>query len=160
PSRRPPRRLSAIGRTRVRRSWLAPRRMAGPASSVSLLFGRLSRRLGVAIGLALASVAPAADNGAAWQGRVGEMSEGLAGNNLAGIVETKDGFLWTLAGSELVRFDGVDFKHVPAESFAGGSPRRIREFVQTRDGGLAFGMYDGTIVRVNAGKVSITPDIL
>jgi signal transduction histidine kinase/ligand-binding sensor domain-containing protein len=128
---------------------------------VSVFPGRVPLRLLVAIWFVVAATsARAAEPDSAWLVRVWKMSEGLAGNNIAGIVEAKDGFLWTLAGGELVRFDGVKFTHVPVESFAGPPARKIREFTQTRDGGLAFGLFDGTIVRVGAGKVTITPPIL
>jgi hypothetical protein len=100
------------------------------------------------------------DGDSAWLVRVWKMSEGLAGSNIGQIIESEDGFLWTTAGGELQRFDGVSFTHYPVDSFAGGAPRKLREITPLRDGGLAMGTFDGEIIRIRDGKVDVSPPIL
>jgi len=91
-----------------------------------------------------------------WLVRVWKMGEELAGNNVAGVIESRDGFIWLVAGGKLTRFDGVSFRQFPIEAPDDPAGLRIREFTPLRDGGLAFALYNGALARVDgAGKFEV-----
>jgi signal transduction histidine kinase/ligand-binding sensor domain-containing protein len=126
------------------------RSRAHDSSTVLPPCGRVFRLHWLAILLASSAVLWGADDrDPAWFVRVWKTSEGLAGDYVAGVIQTDDGFLWILAGGQLEQFDGVKLKRFTLEAVGGGSEHRIREFVRTRDGGMAFALFDGSLVRVN-----------
>jgi signal transduction histidine kinase/ligand-binding sensor domain-containing protein len=90
-----------------------------------------------------------------WLVRVWTMGDELAGNNVVGVLESPDGFIWTVAGSELARFDGAAFKRFPSELFGPGTGFRIREFTSLRQGGLALALMNGMIARAQNGRIDI-----
>lgn len=103
------------------------------------------------LAFALASiglVARADDRAIPWFVRVWKVSEGLAGDYIAGIAQTDDGFIWVVGGGRLERFDGAALLHCPISSFAERPDDRIREMVRTQDGGLALALFDGTLLHV------------
>jgi signal transduction histidine kinase/ligand-binding sensor domain-containing protein len=102
----------------------------------------------------------ASEADAAWLVRVWKVTEGLAGTNVSGVVQTADGFIWVVAGGELARFDGTQFTPVPGTAFGGARGTRIREFVATADGGFAFAMFDGALIRANGNKFQVAAGIL
>ena len=97
----------------------------------------------------------AGESGASgWQVRVWKTSDGLAGNNVSGIFESADGFLWLVAGGQLTRFDGAAFRLYPMQFFRPGEQAgRIRAFTRLRDGNFAFGLLDATVWRTRAGRL-------
>ena len=48
-----------------------------------------------------------------WVNRVWQLDDGLPNNNITGIVQTSDGYLWLGTHRGLVRFDGVRFQRIP-----------------------------------------------
>lgn len=107
-----------------------------------------------------ASLAPADENDSPWLVRVWKTSDGLAGNYISGVAETADGFLWTVAGAELARFDGVNFQRFSTDEFARLPGRKIRDFVRLRNGDLVFVLTDGAVARAHAGQIELSyPDL-
>ncbi len=119
-------------------------------SPVPRTLGRLHGCIRLALLFAaLVGIGRAADHGLPWFVRVWKTSEGLAGDYVTGIVQTDDGFIWIVAGGRLERFDGVTLQHETLDAAGGSAGRRIRQFVATRDGGIALALFDGELLRVH-----------
>ncbi len=87
-----------------------------------------------------------------WSATVWQSSDGLPNNDLTGIAQTPDGYLWLATYSSLVRFDGVAFDPHPCNNL---SPEPIDEIVAlapARDGGLWLGGIHGAIMHVGTPR--------
>ena len=51
----------------------------------------------------------AAQAGTPWFARVWQVDDGLPGDNVTGVAQTKDGYLWIATQTGLARFDGIHF---------------------------------------------------
>ena len=57
-----------------------------------------------------------------WFARVWQVDDGLPGDNVTGVAQTRDGYLWVATQSGLARFDGVSIQNIPVPL---GRPRPI-----------------------------------
>jgi signal transduction histidine kinase/ligand-binding sensor domain-containing protein len=78
---------------------------------------------------------------------------GLPHNAIAGMCQTRDGYLWVATGNGLLRFDGVHFQifnsiNTPALEVNGFSPASLLE---DRQGDLWAGTWAGGVVRYHDG---------
>ncbi|HXC36324.1 MAG TPA: hypothetical protein VNV43_10645, partial [Candidatus Acidoferrales bacterium] len=77
----------------------------------------LSSKLAMVTGclLILSPAASKASTNTSWSVHNWRTSEGLPNNDLTGLAQTSDGFLWTATSSQtsLTRFDGVHFENIP-----------------------------------------------
>jgi signal transduction histidine kinase/ligand-binding sensor domain-containing protein len=84
---------------------------------------------------------PAAAAGPAWSTRV--WSAGLASNNVNGLAQTADGFLWVGTTDGLARFDGLRFDRFVWADIFPGRPANLRGIVGLEGGGLWVSLTDG-----------------
>ena len=107
-------------------------------SSVRLLHLRIGMAF-IFLGLTLCSRATP------WFYWVRQADDGLPGDNVTGVAQTKDGYLWIATQSGLARFDGVRIQSVPLPV---GRPHPIiRAMLLDRDERLWLALEGGTVVR-------------
>src|SRR4051794_17718270 len=80
--------------------------------------------LSVAIALFPTSAAMAASTSSAWLVHDWELNDGLPNNNITGVAETADGYLWVANRGNLVRFDGVSFEEFSTTNYIPGAALR------------------------------------
>lgn len=91
-----------------------------------------------------------------WSLRTWLSEDGLPDNNVAGLAQTPDGYLWVAMPSGLARFDGNRFESFPPAAFAREyEGRRIRALLETKDGGLCIGVEPGHVIFLNHGTARI-----
>src|SRR5690242_20523343 len=73
---------------------------------------RLARGWRPLVFLLLSLAAPlfAASTNSPWISQVWQSDDGLPNNNVTGLAQSSDGFLWVANYSRLARFDGVQFE--------------------------------------------------
>src|SRR5690242_19418397 len=71
-----------------------------------------------------------------WSLHPWRSDDGLPNNNVTGIAQTQDGYLWIANPTALARFDGVQFETFPPKLFGLDSSERIHAIAVSRDGGL------------------------
>ena len=97
----------------------------------------------------------------AWSVQVWQTEDGLPNNNVNGLVQTADGYLWLATPSCLARFDGVRFEEFPPASFAEAYwNQRIRLLARGRRGGLCLGVDPGHVILLNDGTATIVTNHL
>ncbi len=100
----------------------------------------------------LATGAFSAESGnSRWYARSWESADGLPDNEVTGVAQTPDGYLWTATAGGLLRFDGMQFQEFPLMSLEGLPNRVIRAMTMDRAGRLWLGMDRGPIVCVEPG---------
>ena len=115
--------------------------------------GRL--RGGLAVGLFFSLAAAAlASTGPAWSMHVWQSDDGLPNNNVTGLAQTPDGYLWIANPGHLARFDGVKFETFPATTIARLN-QKAPSLLCSRTGGLWVGMDHGALVYLDAGKAHV-----
>src|SRR4051812_30242587 len=78
----------------------------------------------------------AASTNSDWTLRVWQSADGLPNNNVTGLAQTPDGYLWIATLTRLTRFDGNRFEGIPRGVFAPGSSQRTSTLLRSHDGGL------------------------
>jgi ligand-binding sensor domain-containing protein/signal transduction histidine kinase len=91
----------------------------------------------------------------AWSVHVWQSDDGLPNNNVTGLAETQDGYLWMATPARLARFDGVSFETISRETFARGYTERTSVLLASTDGGLWLGMDHGPIFYVKSGVAHV-----
>jgi ligand-binding sensor domain-containing protein/signal transduction histidine kinase len=114
-----------------------------------------SRWLTLALALVLAGATATAVAASEWTMRVWQ--SGLADDNITGIDQTPDGYLWLASPSRLRRFDGVRFETLAATNFPGNNMQSIRLSLHTRDGSLwlAMAQTKWPAIRLHGGAIEI-----
>src|SRR5271170_7519629 len=74
-----------------------------------------------------------------WFTRVWQIDDGLLDNNVNGIVQGPDGYLWIVTPVGLMQFDGASFNAFPLEPFTGPRASHVRTLVCGRTGVLWMG---------------------
>jgi signal transduction histidine kinase/ligand-binding sensor domain-containing protein len=100
---------------------------------------RAARLLVAALMATLAEIstlqaAPASDPG--WVARSWQLDDGLPDNNVTGVAQTSEGYLWLSTHRGLVRFDGVRFQSIQLPDFPKGMHPLIRGMCLGREGRL------------------------
>ena len=85
-----------------------------------------------------------------WFARAWRSDEGLPDNNVSGIAQTPDGFLWIGTVGGLVRFDGTRFDEFSPLNVEGVPSRGIRTVLLDKNGVLWLSMDRGIVVRAKA----------
>jgi signal transduction histidine kinase/ligand-binding sensor domain-containing protein len=96
--------------------------------------------------LLAANSALAATNSSAWLFRVWQTDEGLPDNDVSGVAQTPDGYLWVATYGGLERFDGTRFEEFPPANLPGVPNRVVRALTLDRRHRLWLGMDRGALV--------------
>jgi signal transduction histidine kinase/ligand-binding sensor domain-containing protein len=107
--------------------------------------------------LLLACLAAAADStNSPWIAHVWQSDDGLPNNNITGLAQTPDGYLWIATpSSRLTRFDGVQFDVFTSRSIVPGHEERITRLLRSRDGSLWLAMDHGPIACLKNGTTQV-----
>jgi signal transduction histidine kinase/ligand-binding sensor domain-containing protein len=120
----------------------------------------LSSKLAMMTGclLILSPAAFGASTNSTWSIHNWRTSEGLPNNDLIGLAQTSDGFLWMATSSQttLTRFDGVHFNNIAVPRVMATKTQKPTALLHSRSGGLWVGMDHGAVVYYNGG----TPEII
>jgi ligand-binding sensor domain-containing protein len=92
--------------------------------------------------------------GTPWFARVWQSEDGLPENDVTGLAQTPDGYLWISSHNGLVRFDGVQFERIPLPLAAGRSQPLIRALLLGRGNQIWLALEGGTAVRVALGETN------
>lgn len=95
----------------------------------------------------------AASTNSAWSLQTWQSDDGLPNNDVSGLVQASDGYLWISTWSDLARFDGVCFDKFSAKNFA-GLPGKITALLDTTNG-LWMGMDHGAIIFLNGASAQV-----
>ena len=98
---------------------------------------------------------PAIGTNSPWFARAWQSDEGLPENNVTGVAQTPDGYLWVATPSGLARFDGVRFEEYAHTNFPGVPNRFVRALAKSRAGGLWLAMGRGPVVSVAEGVARV-----
>ncbi len=90
-----------------------------------------------------------------WFARVWQSDEGLPGNNVSGIEQTPDGWLWIATHSGLVKFDGIRFYPVPLSIPSERSRPLIRSMLQDRENRLWLALEGSMVIRVGGNGTEV-----
>jgi signal transduction histidine kinase/ligand-binding sensor domain-containing protein len=94
-----------------------------------------------------------------WLDRTWETDDGLPDNNVTGVVQASDGYLWVATFGGLLRFNGTQFEQYPLAHLPNVPNRVVRKIFLDRHEQLWLGLDRGVIVRVSSNKAKVfTPD--
>ncbi len=79
------------------------------------------------------------------------MKDGLPGNYVFAIRQTKDGYLWFGTQNGLIRFDGLNFESFTMENTTRLKDNNILSLYEDRDGTLWIGTHSGGLTRYKEG---------
>src|SRR4051812_28239875 len=99
-----------------------------------------------AIFLLLAAAPPLRAEDSDFFARPWQTDEGLPDNNISGVVQAADGYLWVGTLGGLMRFDGVRFQEFSPSRLPGVPNRVVRSLLLDRRGRLWIGIDRGVIV--------------
>lgn len=100
----------------------------------------------------------AASTNSDWSVRVWQSDDGLPNNNITGLAQSGDGYLWVATSGHFARFDGVHFDEFTSRSVLPsylGYTARVSTFLEDSKGGLWLAMVHGPVVRLESGKAQI-----
>jgi signal transduction histidine kinase/ligand-binding sensor domain-containing protein/CheY-like chemotaxis protein len=89
--------------------------------------------------------------------QVWDMEDGLPGNSVQAIRQTRDGYLWLGTRDGLVRFDGVDFELFSRGKSSQLKGNDIRSLYEDRHGNLWIGSSAGGLTRYKDGTFTTYP---
>ena len=117
--------------------------------------------------LIFALAAHAAATNSNWSVHAWQTDDGLPNNNIAGLAQTSDGYLWLATYGHFARFDGVSFEEFPPKSVIPDFPGkvgRVSALLPDHNGGLWLAMVHGPVVHLVSGTAKIytndLPDLL
>jgi signal transduction histidine kinase/ligand-binding sensor domain-containing protein len=93
---------------------------------------------------------------AGWIVRTWQTDDGLPGNTVTGLSQTKDGYLWVATHNGLARFDGVHFENFPLTNFANILSEDIASLMSVSSGGLLLAVNHGALAYLNFGSAKVT----
>src|SRR5206468_3153350 len=90
-----------------------------------------------------------------WSLHTWQSDDGLPNNNVTGLAQTGDGYLWIANPSRLARFDGVHFENMAGRDIVPDTRQKFTTLLCSRTGGMWLGMDRGTVVYLD-GKTTRT----
>ncbi len=102
---------------------------------------------------AIGDTASTANTNSSWFARVWQSDDGLPDNNVSGVMQTPDGYLWVSTHSSLSKFDGVRFRRVLVPAPPGRS-QLIRAFVADRTEAW-IAMEGGILAHLAEGRTNV-----
>ena len=117
----------------------------------------IRRKVFVGLACLLVSSGGIAVRGASssWLSRDWQSDDGLPDNDVIGVAQTTNGFLWVGTAGGLMRFDGVRFHEWPLAELEGIPNRVVRAMTLDRNGKLWVAMDRGPIVCLEAGGTHV-----
>ncbi|HEV2455009.1 MAG TPA: two-component regulator propeller domain-containing protein, partial [Verrucomicrobiae bacterium] len=106
-------------------------------------------RVWVLLLILVAGVPAEASSDSRWSTRVWQIDDGLLDNDINGITQGPDNYLWLVTPVGLMQFDGGAFTQFPTEDIAGHVGLHIRLALCSRSGALWLAFDGGTIVKLN-----------
>jgi ligand-binding sensor domain-containing protein/signal transduction histidine kinase len=109
------------------------------------------------MGFAAARIAAGAPR-SEWSLRVWQSDDGLPNNNVTGLAQTPDGYLWMATSGHFARFDGVQIEELTASNSLpayAGYTERGGVLLEDSKGGLWFAMVHGAVACLKAGQAQI-----
>jgi ligand-binding sensor domain-containing protein len=91
----------------------------------------------------------AAANDAEWSARIWRLDDGLPDDNVTGVIQTFDGYLWVATDSGLARFDGVRFQNIALPIPSGRSRPLIRAMLLERGNRVWLALEGGVVVSLS-----------
>lgn len=98
--------------------------------------------------LAISAEPPADVTSSRWLARTWQTDEGLPDNNITGIEQAADGFLWVATLGGLMRFDGAHFEEFSTMHLPRVVNRNVRKMYLDRRGHFWLVMDRGAVIRV------------
>jgi len=84
-----------------------------------------------------------------WLTRTWQTDEGLPDNNVTGLAQSADGYLWVATLGGLIRFDGVSLEEFSTVHIPRVITRNVRKMYLDRRGLFWLGMDRGALIRVS-----------
>ncbi|MGA2245226.1 MAG: two-component regulator propeller domain-containing protein [Verrucomicrobiota bacterium] len=84
--------------------------------------------------------------------RTWKTDQGLPGNSVTAVLQTRDGYLWLATYTGLARFDGVRFTVFTSANTSALSSDRLTSLFEDRQGDLWIGHERGDLTRYHEGK--------
>ena len=109
--------------------------------------------LGLLLGSARAFPADALHS--SWLARSWQTDEGLPDNNVSGVTQTPDGYVWVATFGGLLRFNGARFEEFSTVHLEAVPNRVIRAMHQDRQGRLWLAMDQGPLLCADAKTVAV-----
>jgi signal transduction histidine kinase/ligand-binding sensor domain-containing protein len=106
-------------------------------------------RVWVGLLFLLAGFPASGSQNSAWFTRVWQIDDGLLDNDINGITQGPDDYLWLVTPVGLMQFDGVNFSPFPIEDYYGRPSLHIRSALCSRKGVMWLAFDGGTIIGVN-----------
>jgi len=116
-------------------------------------------RTWIALLFLLAAFPAAGSPNPEWSTRVWQIDDGLLDNDINGITQSPDRYLWLVTPVGLMQFDGVKFSPFPTEDFYGRTALHIRIALCSRTGVLWLAFDGGTIVGLKPDSSMVSLDI-
>jgi ligand-binding sensor domain-containing protein len=85
-----------------------------------------------------------------WFTRVWQIDDGLLDNDINGILQGPDEYLWLVTPVGLMRFDGVKFSRFPTDVLTGPTATHIRMMSASRNGLLWMAFDGGRVIGLKA----------
>jgi signal transduction histidine kinase/ligand-binding sensor domain-containing protein len=113
-------------------------------------------RWGLLTGLMIAAPSlSAADANSPWSVHVWQSDDGLPNNNVTGITQTGDGYLWIANPGNLARFDGVHFDELASHRIDSQLTQRAAALASDHKGTLWLAMDHGAVAHLDGGTPRI-----
>jgi signal transduction histidine kinase/ligand-binding sensor domain-containing protein len=101
--------------------------------------------------------APAVPAASRWLLRSWQTDSGLPDNNVTGVVQDGEGFVWVATQGGLRRFDGMEFDSLSPERLPGVPNRVVRSLFLDRHKVMWLVTDRGPLVRIEGGKARVFP---
>jgi len=92
-----------------------------------------------------------------WSIRVRQTEDGLPSNQVTGVVQAPDGYLWVATRGGLARFNGSRFEPFSIDPQPGIFGNAVREMFVDAKGNLWLGANRSVVLRVGADSVEVFP---
>jgi ligand-binding sensor domain-containing protein/signal transduction histidine kinase len=103
-----------------------------------------------ALALVSSPLASAFSTHSSWSVQSWRSDDGLPNNDVTGIAQTPDGYLWVATFSRPARFDGEQFEEFFLKNIVPDFNDKLTALAPARKGGLWMGMQHGTVILLNA----------
>src|SRR4051812_13262855 len=86
-----------------------------------------------------------------WSVHVWQRNDGLSSNNISGVAQSSDGYLWVATDNTLARFDGTRFVECSPPAVCGGTTTNVSGMIRSHAGGIIVAMHGGPVGRFAVG---------